>query len=358
MKPILPSVLAVAVAALVPAAAHADSLLLIPDTAADKVWAFSAYDGSLVSNAFIPNDGRQKQVMQVVQTPRGTILTADVGNDQGCTADDAIREYSLCGQYIRTLAGPSDGVCNPESLVVAYGKVWFTRLYDSTQETTPGANAIWSMNYDGTGLVQACASGSFGKIWALLPFNGGFIVSDSADNNLEFAPLSCATSAPFFSYGSGGTNMKQPQQMATLPDGSVVCTFFSASQGSIPGLYFFNAAGEFRESTATPACRGVYPLGNGEILCSGGTQVLAYNPATYQYRTIVNQVSPLASFRWIAPVTTCPADLNCDGRVDGSDLGTMLGGWGQPGLTDLNHDGKTDGADLGILLSAWGYCTP
>ena len=97
-------------------AAVADSLLLIPDTAADKVWAFSAYDGSVVSNAFIPNDGRQKQVMQVVQTPRGTILTADVGNDQSCTADDAIREYSLCGQYIRTLAGPSDGVCNPESL--------------------------------------------------------------------------------------------------------------------------------------------------------------------------------------------------------------------------------------------------
>ena len=96
----------------------------------------------MVSNAFIPNDGRQKQVMQVVQTPRGTILTADVGNDQSCTADDAIREYSLCGQYIRTLAGPSDGVCNPESLAVAYGKVWFSRLYDPTSEPTPGVNAL------------------------------------------------------------------------------------------------------------------------------------------------------------------------------------------------------------------------
>jgi hypothetical protein len=352
------SVLAAFLATACVAGARADSLLLIPDTSADKVWAFSAYDGAVVSNAFIPNDGRQKQVMQVVQTPRGTILTADVGNDQSCTADDAVREYTLCGQYIRTLAGPSDGVCNPESLVVAYGKVWFTRLYDSTQEATPGANAIWSMNYDGTGLAQACANSTFGKIWALLPFNGGFIVSDSADNNLEFSPLSCAASTPFYAFGAGGGVMKQPQQMARLPDGTVVATFFSSSQGSIPGIYFFSAAGELQGVAATPACRGVYPLGNGEILCSGGTQVMAYNPVTSQFRTIVNQVTPLASFRWISPVTTCPADFDCNGSVDGGDLGVMLGGWSQSGRTDLNHDGTTDGADLGLLLSSWGFCTP
>jgi pseudouridine synthase len=47
-------------------------------------------------------------------------------------------------------------------------------------------------------------------------------------------------------------------------------------------------------------------------------------------------------------------DLNGDGRVDGADLGLLLSGWGQPGLTDLNGDGTTDGADLGVLLSSWG----
>lgn len=48
------------------------------------------------------------------------------------------------------------------------------------------------------------------------------------------------------------------------------------------------------------------------------------------------------------------ADFNCDGGVDGADLGTLLGGWGLPGQTDLNSDGNTDGADLGILLGLWG----
>jgi hypothetical protein len=48
------------------------------------------------------------------------------------------------------------------------------------------------------------------------------------------------------------------------------------------------------------------------------------------------------------------ADLNCDNKVDGADLGILLGDWGpSSGGSDLNHDGKVDGADLGILLGEW-----
>jgi hypothetical protein len=49
-----------------------------------------------------------------------------------------------------------------------------------------------------------------------------------------------------------------------------------------------------------------------------------------------------------------PADLNGDGVVNGADLGILLGGWSQPGVTDLNGDGTTNGADLGVLLGSWG----
>jgi hypothetical protein len=53
-------------------------------------------------------------------------------------------------------------------------------------------------------------------------------------------------------------------------------------------------------------------------------------------------------------VSANPADLNGDGVVNGADLGFMLGGWGQPGITDINQDGTTNGADLGQLLGSWG----
>jgi probable HAF family extracellular repeat protein len=66
---------------------------------------------------------------------------------------------------------------------------------------------------------------------------------------------------------------------------------------------------------------------------------------------------------WIAylPGPECSGDLNDDGKVDGGDLGLLLGDWGtvSPGTdpqADLNDDGQVDGGDLGLLLASWGEC--
>jgi hypothetical protein len=61
-----------------------------------------------------------------------------------------------------------------------------------------------------------------------------------------------------------------------------------------------------------------------------------------------------------ADVSSCArSDINCDGIIDGSDLGILLMMWGPcpsgagcPG--DVNSDGQVDGSDLGILLVNWG----
>jgi hypothetical protein len=49
------------------------------------------------------------------------------------------------------------------------------------------------------------------------------------------------------------------------------------------------------------------------------------------------------------------ADINNDQRVNGSDLGVLLGAWGpcDDCPADLNHDGHVGGSDLGILLGNW-----
>lgn len=60
--------------------------------------------------------------------------------------------------------------------------------------------------------------------------------------------------------------------------------------------------------------------------------------------------------------TSCPGDLTRDGRVDASDLATMLGAWSAPGSpatgADLDGDGSVNAADLGQLLGGWGLCCP
>ena len=53
----------------------------------------------------------------------------------------------------------------------------------------------------------------------------------------------------------------------------------------------------------------------------------------------------------------CPADLDGDGHIGGSDLSFLLGDWG--GTTgDINQDGTTDGIDLSLMLGSWGACAP
>jgi len=57
----------------------------------------------------------------------------------------------------------------------------------------------------------------------------------------------------------------------------------------------------------------------------------------------------------------CPADLNDDGVVNGSDLSSLLASWGTcppkggcPG--DFDDDGVVNGSDLSYLLASWGTC--
>ena len=62
----------------------------------------------------------------------------------------------------------------------------------------------------------------------------------------------------------------------------------------------------------------------------------------------------------VAP-PTCDADLTGDGRVDGADLGVLLGTWGPCNgagtcPADINRDGQVNGADLGLIMGSFGWC--
>jgi len=55
------------------------------------------------------------------------------------------------------------------------------------------------------------------------------------------------------------------------------------------------------------------------------------------------------------PIPECVGDLTGDGHINGEDLSSLLGEWGEAG-GDLDGDGFTDGADLAIILNKWGEC--
>lgn len=54
---------------------------------------------------------------------------------------------------------------------------------------------------------------------------------------------------------------------------------------------------------------------------------------------------------------SCDADIDGDGMVDGGDLSSLLGSWGErESAADFNDDGLVDGQDLSYLLGEWGDC--
>jgi|GEM_PF-2990098 len=95
---------------------------------------------------------------------------------------------------------------------------------------------------------------------------------------------------------------------------------------------------------------------NGEVVAWGSNSLGQCNVPAFEGRVIAVDAGPMTSIAYVASTSSCPADLNQDGVVDGADLGQLLTSWGSAGRADLNGDGVTDGADLGALLTQWGAC--
>jgi formylglycine-generating enzyme required for sulfatase activity len=55
----------------------------------------------------------------------------------------------------------------------------------------------------------------------------------------------------------------------------------------------------------------------------------------------------------------CPANMNIDSTVDGTDLAVLLAQWGSCNScsSDLTGDGQVDGFDLSAMLGSWGPCS-
>ncbi|MFO0873471.1 MAG: DNRLRE domain-containing protein [Phycisphaerales bacterium] len=63
---------------------------------------------------------------------------------------------------------------------------------------------------------------------------------------------------------------------------------------------------------------------------------------------------PMLVIEFVPPSPCVLGDLDCNGVVDGADLGALLGAWGTPDVdADLDGDGIVDGVDVGLLLAAW-----
>ncbi len=330
------------------AVAHGTTdVLLVPESLGDRVWALSPVDGSVLSQNFIPSDGILSQPIHALPSGTGTILIAD-------EVRKSIFEYSGSGQYLRTLAGPKDGVQGAYSLCVRDGFVYFT----SGSGVSTSSGFIYRVALAGGPVTIFSDWSTVGAPRGIQPFGNGFLVANSTDDDLELVGPTGAVAAVPFHDSDGAIGIDFPQQVKRRGNGEFMVAGFSDPWG----IYFYDTKGLQVGAYTTPqvplSARGCHELETGDILFTAGTIIQRIHVKDATTQQIINLAG--ASFRFIerfTPTAACPADLNGSGTVDGADLTILLAAWGTTsGAADLNGSGLVDGADLTILLAAWGSC--
>ena len=318
--------------------AHAD-VLLVPDSGNEKIWAFDTYDGRLLSDAYIPADGRLLQPINIVDSGYGTLIVSDENAD-------SVFEYAVTGEFIRLVADASDGLDALQGLTVRRGVAYVgsrTGRSIFEIELVSGEVNIWASNV-GTPrdlvfrkrdvlVTNSDSEANGGENIERFGFDGSFIDT--------------------FHDSDGITGIDFPQQLQIEEDEGVLVAGFSAPLG----LYRYDASGQQTSARTNliTSPRGVVRLGNGMILYAGGTRVMRYDPVTQTEETVVNETG--TSFRFIEQSSAAPpqrGDVNRDGRIDVGDLFTLIFAFGPcPGpacLSDLNEDEVVNFPDFRILL--------
>ncbi|MBM4112786.1 MAG: hypothetical protein FJ253_05335 [Phycisphaerae bacterium] len=103
---------------------------------------------------------------------------------------------------------------------------------------------------------------------------------------------------------------------------------------------------------------GCYSIGWPHVVNARFTFVFKRAAAGMPWLILQHHSSQNPSDKNLKPAKrACLGDMNHDGKVDGEDLGELLGAWGGNSFCpDINDDGVVDGDDLGELLGSWGAC--
>ncbi len=352
------------IALLVSAACAQADVLLIPDSSNDRVWAFDPFDGSLLSDNFIPDDDNLVQPINAVDSGNGTIFISDENAD-------AVFEYAYDGTLIRTVTNLVDAA---QGLAVRDGQIYVG--------TRTGA-LINQISFDGTSITTWADDAAVGTPRDITFRENDVLVTNSTGENIERFDLD-GTFIETWHDSDGVSGVDFPQQLQLLSNGNALVAGFSPPRG----LYVYDATGNqlqaFTNLITSP--RGVYALGNGQYLYSGGTRVMRYDPVTQMEETVINQSG--TSFRYIefsaAPFVAqdadgdgfsnstdncvqvanadqrdsnnddfgniCDADLNGDCIVNATDLGLLRTVFFTTDAdADFNGDGVVNATDLGIM---------
>jgi len=237
-------------------------LLLIPDSGDDRVMAFDPVTGDLIDANFIPSQS------DYLSTPIHIILSGE--EDSFLITDqimDCVQEFSLEGEYLGIFA-PSGGV---DTSILDNIRGMFLRDNGNYLVTVAGGsntNSIAEFNTDGVYLGNFITAGSGGLNgpWCIIYRDGfeDYLISANGSNAIH-------------RYNADGTfneifasSINFPEQIVEISNGNILAAAFSSPSG----IYEYDSQGnQIGYYSPVTGLRGVYELGNGNILTTNGSGV-------------------------------------------------------------------------------------
>ncbi len=192
----------------------------------------------------------------------------------------------------------------------------------------------------------------FGRLYSAAGANTSSmaLTIDSAYSYEPTVPIRCIITnacGDIITSNTATLTVNSPPAISQQPDNAAAClsgdaTFAITASGTAPFTYQWRKGGAPIDTIANPsATTATLALTNVQLpdadfydcIVTNACGTITSNPAT---------------------LTICIGDFNCDGGVDGADVGAFFEDW-EAGNTiaDVNSDGGVDGADVSTFFEHW-----
>jgi hypothetical protein len=231
----------------------AQEFLLIPDSTADTVGMYDPYDGSYLGD-LINGEGMFTTPINAVPGPDGYIYVSD-------QVADSVFRFNMDGSFFDVFADASDGLNNIRGIDFRGGHLFVTSGDDYVAEFDGPHNRIGNFIQDGSDPFDILFLDDGRALLADIQGTTDNVRLYDADGSLLYEVFS--------------VNFPEQIQFDSLSPGAYLNASFSDDV-----ISDFDLDGTIHQTTFFNGGRGVYRLGNGNLLATAGDGVWEIEPGT------------------------------------------------------------------------------
>ncbi|MBS1701587.1 MAG: PEP-CTERM sorting domain-containing protein [Armatimonadetes bacterium] len=263
-------------------ASFAQSAVIMPDDVNNRLVSFDPFDGSLLNTEMFSLAGNQP--VQAMQVGNEIWVTEELGN--------RISRWSMTGNPLGEITG---GLQYSYGMAEIGGNVYVCNSGNGT-----GSLGIGIVEFDTAGNFLNYFDTPASQPLSILNYKGAMLVgSNHQDDDMYVYGLDGTAIGTFHN----GSDTNLVEQMAYNMDGKILAACHNGGKIAIMSPDDGSFLTSFGPDTGE---RGVYQLGNGNILFSDNDGAYVYNPNTFKwnqvyagsgrYFSLVNPVPEPASF--------------------------------------------------------------